>query len=370
MRIALVGGGTGGHFYPLLAVAEQLQASPERPELFYFGPSPYDAPALQSHGIAHIWCPAGKVRRYWSPLNVLDGLKNIAGIFVAFVKLYWLYPDVIFSKGGYTSIPILLIGRFYRIPVVIHESDSTPGRANLLAKKFARYIAVSYDDAARFFPPEKTALTGIPIRSEILSHNPNAHATLGIPNDLPLLYITGGSSGADRINTLVLNALNELLPHYRIFHQTGTAHEATVTQTAQALITDPELLGRYYVRGTLSAEHVSALLDAATLVISRAGSTTIFEIALHGKPSILIPIPEGISHDQTKNAYAYARTGAASVLEEANLTENILANEVASIVTNSEKYQAMHTAALQFAPRDAAAKIAAVLIAIGHEHGS
>lgn len=370
MRIAFVGGGTGGHFYPLLAVAEQLNTSTERPELFYFGPDAYDPEALEAHGITHIRCPAGKVRRYWSPLNILDVFKNIAGVLVAFVKLYWLYPDVILSKGGYTSIPILLMGRFYRIPVVIHESDSTPGRANLLAKKFARYIAISYDDAAKFFPPEKTALTGIPIRSDILTQTTNAHALLGIPNDLPLLYVTGGSSGAERINVLILNTLNELLPHYRIFHQTGTAHEATVTQTAQALITDPELLGHYYVRGNLNAEHVSALLDAATLVISRAGSTTIFEISLHGKPAILIPIPEDISHDQTKNAYAYARTGAASVLEEANLTEHILTNEITNIITNPEKYQAMHTAALQFAPRDAAAKIAAVLIAIGHEHGS
>lgn len=370
MKIALVGGGSGGHFYPLIAVAEQLNQSPERPELLYFGPNPYDLTALATHNITHVYCPAGKVRRYFSLANIIDFFRNIAGLCVAFYKLYWIYPDVIFSKGGFTSVPILLMGRFYRIPVVIHESDSKPGRANLLARKFARYVAISYDDVATYFPPDKTALTGIPIRSSLLTTNPNAHELLGIPRDLPLIYVTGGSLGAERINNLILRSLNELLPHFRIFHQTGAPHEATVIASAQTLIPDTTLLSRYYAKGTIPAETVSALLDAAAIVITRAGSTTLFEIALHGKPAIIIPIPEEVSHDQKTNAYAYARTGAASVLEEGNVTEHLLQAEINAIMQNPAKYQAMQAAALQFAPKDAAAKIAQVLIAIGKEHGS
>ena len=161
-----------------------------------------------------------------------------------------------------------------------------------------------------------------------------------------------------------------LLPNFRIFHQTGANLERGVIQTAQAIITDPALLERYYAQGSVSAATVAALLDAATIVISRAGSTTLFEIALHGKPAIIIPIPEEISHDQRTNAYSYARSGAATVLEEGNLTENLLAAEIQSIMATPEKYRAMQTAALTFAQPEAARKVADALILIGNEHGS
>lgn len=157
MRIGFVGGGTGGHFFPLIAVAEKLNNSGQNPELYYFGPDAYDATALQKHQITFVSCPAGKLRRYFSIQNFFDVFRNFFGVFIAIWKLYIIYPDVIFSKGGYTSVPILLAARFLRIPVVIHESDAIPGRANKLATKQARYVAIAYDDAAQFFPPEKTA---------------------------------------------------------------------------------------------------------------------------------------------------------------------------------------------------------------------
>jgi UDP-N-acetylglucosamine--N-acetylmuramyl-(pentapeptide) pyrophosphoryl-undecaprenol N-acetylglucosamine transferase len=239
----------------------------------------------------------------------------------------------------------------------------------MLARKFARYIAISYDEVASYFPAGKTALIGIPIRKVIAVANPDPFTTLGIPNDKPLIYVTGGSLGADRLNTLILTSLVDLLQNYRIFHQTGPAQEKVVTQTAQALIKDRNLLENYYVRGTLPAEAVGALLDAATLVISRAGSTTIFEIAQHHKPSIIVPIPEEISHDQRTNAYAYARTGAATVLEESNLTPHLLTSEIQSIIEDTDRYQKMQIAAESFSRPDAARKIAEILVSIGLEHG-
>ncbi len=370
MRIVFVGGGTGGHFYPLMAVAEVLKADVSQPELYYIGPEPYNLEELKNNGIQFIYCPAGKIRRYFSLQNFFDIFRIASGMIVAFFKLFRLYPDVIFSKGGYTSVPILLLARFYRIPVVIHESDSKPGRANLLAKNFARAIGIAYDEVAPFFPETKTALVGIPIRKSIAAISRDPFAILGIPNDMPLIYITGGSLGAERINALILSSLQNLLPHYRIFHQTGNINEQVVTQTAQALVEDKSLLERYYVRGTIPAEAVSALLDAATLVISRAGSTTLAEIALHGKPSIIIPIPEEVSHDQRTNAYSYARSGAASVLEEKNLTPHLLSAEIQSIIGNPEKHETMRQAAQTAALPQAAEKIAALLLSIGTEHGS
>lgn len=370
MRILFVGGGTGGHFYPLIAVAEVLVQQPQKPELYYMGPEPFDASLLAQHQISFIYCPAGKLRLYFSIQNFFDLFRNFFGIFVAILKLYSLYPDVIFSKGGYTSVPVLIAAKFLRIPVVIHESDTVPGRANMLAKNFARYIAISYPDAAHFFATGRTALTGIPIRAAILNRPTDPFATIGIPNDLPLIYVTGGSLGAERINNIVLRCLDELLPYYRIFHQVGPGRKDETILTAKSLITNPELQNHYFVAERVDASAVSALLSAASLVITRAGSTSLFEIAIHGKPSIVIPIPENISRDQRNNAYAYARSGAASVVEEHNLTESLLTAEINSIMSNPEHWQQMSQAALAFAPADAALKISDILLQIGEEHKS
>lgn len=368
MRIVFVGGGTGGHFYPLIAVAEALAAYPEKPEMYYMGPNPYDFDLLQQQGINYAYCPAGKLRLYFSIQNFFDIFRNFFGIFVALWQLYVIYPDVIFSKGGYTSVPVLMAARLLRIPVVIHESDTIPGRANLLAKKFARYIAISYPEAASAFPKDRTALTGIPLRKELKTSDPTPFKTLGIPNDLPLIYVTGGSSGAERLNSIMLLCLDNLLPQMRIYHQAGEKNKAGLTLSAQSLITDKTLQDRYYLEGHISADRVNALLSAASLVITRAGSTTLFEIAAHGTPSIIIPIPEEISRDQRANAYAFARAGGATVIEERNLTETLLISEIKTIIGSQEKWQQMSAAARQFVPLDAAEKIAALLIQIGQEH--
>ena len=370
MRIGFVGGGTGGHFYPLMAVANELNQQAVKPELYYFGPSPYNHEQLEKYGIKHIYCPAGKLRLYFSIQNIIDIFRNFFGVFIAIWKLYVLYPDVIFSKCGYTSVPILTAARLLNIPVVIHESDAVPGRANKMAMKFARYIGIAYDDAAQFFPQEKTALVGIPLRPEVKEVPADPFAFLNIPNDQPLIYVTGGSLGAERINNIIIRSLSVLLPNYRIFHQTGSANLEELKLTVQTLLGDSPLLQNYYLQGSVSGETVSALMSAASLVITRAGSTTLFEIAYHGKPSIVIPIPEDISRDQLTNAYAYARTGAASVIEEHNLTQNLLAQEINTIISNPEQIEAMSKAAKETFIGDAATKIASTLISIGDEHGS
>jgi UDP-N-acetylglucosamine--N-acetylmuramyl-(pentapeptide) pyrophosphoryl-undecaprenol N-acetylglucosamine transferase len=370
MKIGFVGGGTGGHFYPLIAVAHDLKNAKYAPELYYFGPSPYDPVELEALNISFVYCPAGKLRRYFSIQNFIDVFRNFFGIFVAIWKLYVIYPDVIFSKGGYTSVPILLAAKFLRIPVVIHESDAIPGRANKVATKQARYIGIAYDDAAQFFPTEKTALVGIPMRPQILQVLENPLELLGIPNDKPLIYITGGSSGAERLNNLVLQSLTQLLPDYRIFHQTGQSNINEFRLTAQTLLADSPLQENYYLEGAVDAATVAALMSAASLIITRAGSTTLFEIAYHGKPSIVIPIPEDISRDQRSNAYAYARSGAATVIEEYNLTKNLLVQEISNIINNPSQYAKMSQAAKGMYIEGAAGKIASILTSIGIEHGS
>jgi UDP-N-acetylglucosamine--N-acetylmuramyl-(pentapeptide) pyrophosphoryl-undecaprenol N-acetylglucosamine transferase len=370
MKIGLVGGGTGGHFYPLLAVAEELRISETKPEMYYFGPSPFDKDKLEDYEITYVRCPAGKIRRYFSIQNFLDLFRIFFGFFVAIIKLYNIYPDVIFSKGGFTSVPILWAARVLMIPVVIHESDAVPGRANKIASKQARYIAIAYDDAALHFPEEKTALVGIPLRAEFKNLPENPFEQLGIPSDKPLIYVTGGSLGADRLNRFLLDSLDELLPHYRIFHQTGTANFKSHSLAVKSLHQDSFLLENYYVVDTVDAKTVAALMSAASLVVTRAGSTTLFEIAYVGKPSIVVPIPEDISRDQRTNAYAYARTGAAVVIEEKNMSDDLLEKEIRSIITDLERYTAMSQAARSMYIDGSAKKIADILISIGAEHGS
>lgn len=370
MKIGLVGGGTGGHFYPLMAVANELRHDESQPQLYYFGPAPYNEAELAQYNIKYIYCPAGKLRRYFSFQNFIDVFRNFFGVFIGTLRLFLIYPDVILSKGGFTSVPILLAARFLRIPVVIHESDSVPGRANTVALKQARYIGIAYDDVAQYFPAEKTALIGIPMRPEIVQIPTDPFTELGIPSDKPLILITGGSSGAERINDAVLLTLDKLLPHYRVFHQTGTSNVDDMRLTVKSLLTDPVLQENYYLEGKVDGKTFANLLAAASVVITRAGSTTLFEIAHYQKPAIVIPIPEDISRDQRSNAYAYARTGAATVIEESNLTPHLLVEEINTIINDPNKYTAMSAAAKEVSFPDAAQKLAAILLSIGHEHGS
>lgn len=372
MRIVFVGGGTGGHFYPLMAVAEAVRdkdaTAGESSELFYLGPDAYDQASLDALDIKYVHCPAGKQRVYRSVLNLLDKFKTLAGIFVAFFKLLLLYPDVILSKGSYTSVPVILAAWLLRVPVVIHESDTVPGRANKLASKNARYVAVAYAEAAGFFPSEKVAHIGIPVRKSFLTPIADPAGVLGIPNDRPIILITGGSSGAKRLNDFILASLPRLLTNFTIIHQVGQVNLDSVTTDASALLSNPDLAERYFVFGNLDPARFAAAMQAASIVVTRAGSTSLFEIALSGKPSVVVPIPEDISRDQRTNAYAYASHTGAVVLEEHNLSDDILVTEIEHILSNDAVYKQMSARAVNFTTPDAAGKLAGVLRSIAREH--
>lgn len=374
MRIVFVGGGTGGHFYPLIAIGEAILTHAKQnqeliPELYYFGPDPYDQGALFTTSMIFVYCPAGKLRRYTSIQNFFDLFKTFWGICVAFCKLFYLYPDVVMSKGGYTSVPVVIAAWLLRIPIVVHESDAAPGRANKVGARLATYIAITYQDSALYFPQEKIALTGIPVRKELLGpQNPGGRALLGVSSTKPIILVLGGSQGAERVNDTIVGTLGDLLPYYEIVHQTGPQNNTIVEQTARALVAQKELLTNYHIYGFLDVQMLHAALSEASLVISRAGSGSIYEIALHSKPSILIPIPENISHDQRKNAYAYTRTGAGEVMEEINLTPHLLVSEITRIMSSLEIQKKMQTAAQAFGMRNAAERISEALLAIGRSH--
>lgn len=377
MTIAFTGGGSGGHFYPIIAIAEAMNdvVREERlvaPTLYYLAPDSFDSKALFENGIAYIRIPAGKMRRYASIMNVTDAFVTFTGTILAVMTLFRIYPDVVVSKGGYGSVPTVLAARLLRIPVVIHESDAKPGRANLFAAKFAKKIAISFESTASYFSlraQKKIARTGIPIRKALTRvETEGARQYLGLEKDVPTILVIGGSSGAQHINEVMLSSMSELVSFANIIHQTGPAHFTTVQAIAQVILANDPHATRYHPIDYLSETSLQRAAGVADLVISRAGASAIAEIGLWNKPSIIIPIPESVSHDQRTNAYAYARTGAAIVIEDDNLSQHLLVSEIRRIIGDSELAKRMGLASAGFTDPDAARILAKEILAIALSH--
>jgi UDP-N-acetylglucosamine--N-acetylmuramyl-(pentapeptide) pyrophosphoryl-undecaprenol N-acetylglucosamine transferase len=200
-------------------------------------------------------------------------------VVIALKKVFSIYPDVIFSKGAYASFPVLMAAKLLRIPVMIHESDSVPGKTNLWAGKFAKKIAVSYPDTAKYFPGDKVAFTGNPLRRAVLNINKaGAHEYLNLEINTPTILIIGGSLGSQIINEKILDALPKLVEKYQILHQTGKNNVLEVSQTSEVILANNPNKSRYRVFDYLNDLTLTMAAGAANLIISRAGST-IFEIA-------------------------------------------------------------------------------------------
>ncbi len=377
MKILLTGGGSAGHFYPLIAVAQKLNELAKenrliKPELYYMSTEPFDENLLYENSITFMNVSAGKIRKDKTLpnliLNFMDLFSTFFGVLSATWRIFLIYPDVVFGKGGYVSFPALMAARLLRIPVVIHESDSIPGKVNTWAGKFAEKVAVSYPDAASYFKPEKTAYTGNPIRKEIEEPQvAGSHEHFNFTKDLPTVFVIGGSQGARFINSAIMDALPELVKRYQVIHQTGVKNISVIQETSQVVLLNSEHKNRYVAIPYLNALTLRMAAGAADVIVSRAGST-IFEIASWGRASIIIPIPEPTSHDQKTNAYSYARSGAAFVIEEKNLAPGILLAEIQRAVTTEK--EKMQESAKNFARKDSARLIAEELIAIGLQHES
>ncbi len=373
MKILFTGGGSGGHFYPIIAIAEEINRIAQQQrlasvQLYFMAPTPYNEGLLYDNNIVFKKNFAGKARRYFSLLNIFDFFKTGVGIIRSVWDIFLIYPDVVFGKGGYASFPALCAARILRIPVVIHESDSVPGRVNTWAAKFAERIAVSYPEAARFFPKEKVALTGNPVRKELrMALSTNGRGYLGLDPELPIIFIIGGSLGSRRINEVVLEALPKLLEKYQVIHQTGKKNLDEVRKTAEVVLHASTHKDRYKLYDYLNDIELRSAAGAARVIVSRAGSS-LFEIATWGVPSIIIPIPDSNGDHQAKNAYAYARSGSATVIEEGNLTGNILFAEIERISNNENIYTSMKKGTSMFVKPDAAKLIAEEILKIALKH--
>lgn len=374
MKILLTGGGTGGHFYPVMAVANALnliadQEKIAKMELVFMAESPYDQDALLQNGVRFKKTYSGKIRRYFSVLNVIDLFKIIPGIIKSILGMYFDFPDVVFSKGGHESFPVVFAARVLGIPVVIHESDAVPGKANSWAGKFAQRIAMSFPGASKYFSQKNIALTGNPVRKEFfVRKKEGAKEFFGFEENIRTVFIMGGSQGAQIINDNLLDILPELLKEYQIIHQCGKNNLKDVENRISVLLGNSIHKSRYRIYDYLNFDGMRMAYGASDLIVSRAGAASIFEIAASGAPGIIIPLDGSAQDHQRENAYAYAQSGAANVIEQNNLTPHILRSEIEGLLNDKDKLQKMSEAAKKFSKPDAAEKIAQEIINLAIEH--
>src|SRR3989344_4118144 len=310
IRILLVGGGSGGHVYPVIAVANALKERGDA-ELLLLGDDKFMGQAAKESGIP--FCPvmSGKLRRYFSPLAFLDIFKFPVGLIQSLWHIYWFMPDVIFAKGGYVSVLPALVAKLYRIPLYIHESDSIPGLANRILGRMANKIFISFQISATRLDASKTVLTGNPVRKELLTGDKNEAAMLFSLNpDKKTIFIYGGSQGAQKINDIVLESLVMMVgKDLQIIHQCGGGQYETVKTAVNKFIKEGEgsyggvLTQNYRLEPFLGMERIRAAYALADVIVSRAGAGSIFEIALLGKPAVFIPLSTKSSRgEQIANA--------------------------------------------------------------------
>lgn len=374
-RIGFTGGGTGGHVYPIVAVIEafkKMELAGTGLQLHYFGEKNEFSKKIMDNGAIHHNIFSTKLRRYFSIQNIIDIPKTLLAFIQALFKLWLVMPDVLFSKGGPGALPVVLAAWFYRIPVVIHESDSTPGLTNLVSSWFAKRVCITFESAVKFFAPEKTILTGAPVRASLLAQKLDpglAKERLGFDPAKPLLLVTGGSQGAKSLNDFILANLAEFLPVTQIYHQTGSANFLEIQQLSVAAHSDVpvevEKGSRYKFVAYLDEAAFAEALSGASVVFGRAGSGTIGETSAFGKPMILVPLPEEVvGTHQRDNAYALQGLGAAFVIEGENLAPSILKGMLQKLFTDQALYERMSQAASKFYRPDASKSIAETIISL------
>ena len=336
-RIVLTGGGTAGHVTPCIALIPQLKQ--EGYDIEYIGSyNGIERKLIEEYQIPYHGISSGKLRRYFDLKNFTDPFKVMKGYIEACKILKTVSPDIIFSKGGFVTVPVVLAAKKHKIPVIIHESDMTPGLANKLALPTATKICVNFPETLEYLPAGKAVLTGTPIRKELFSGNKVRGLDFcGFTANKPVLLIMGGSSGSKAINEIIRGILPTLLREYQIVHLCGKGN------LDQRLNATAGYMQFEYIKAELSD-----LLAAADLVISRAGANAICELLALRKPNILIPLPAASSRgDQLLNAESFEHQGYSYILKEENLSLSSLLEAITTVMQRKQSYiQAMNKSTL------------------------
>lgn len=336
-RIVMTGGGTAGHVTPNIALIPRLKKMGY--EIHYIGTKDgIERGLIEAQGIPYHSISAGKLRRYLDLKNLTDTFRVVRGFNDAMSVLRKLKPDVVFSKGGFVSCPVVWAAKMRGIPAIIHESDMTPGLANKLSIPFARKICYTFPETKDYIPKEKGVLTGIPVRESLFSGKAELGKRLcGFNDKLPVMIIVGGSQGSQVLNNAIRGILNELLKKFQICHMCG---KGNVDQSLNNLSGYKQF---EYINEELP--HVFAMAD---LVVSRAGATTIYELLALKKPNLLIPLSKQASRgDQILNAQSFEKQGFSKVLMEEELNSKSFMENVEELYSGRTPYiKAMENSAV------------------------
>lgn len=327
-RIVLTGGGTAGHVTPCIALLPALKE--EGYDIHYIGSySGIERKLIEEYHIPYYGISSGKLRRYLDIKNLTDPFRVVKGYFEARKILKKLKPNIIFSKGGFVTVPVVLAAKAYHIPVIIHESDMTPGLANKIAIPAAKKVCTNFPETMNYIPKDKAVLTGTPIRKELFAGNKIKGLDFcGFTANKPVILIIGGSTGSRTINDVIRGMLPTLLRDYQVIHLCGKGN------------LDPRLNNlKGYVQFEYIKDELSDLFAAATLVISRAGANAICELLALRIPNILIPLGQNASRgDQILNAESFEQQGYSYVLKEENLSVSSLMEAIETVMENRQKY--------------------------------
>lgn len=327
-KILLTGGGTAGHVTPNIALLPHLKKAGF--EVFYIGSyTGMEKELIEAQNIPYYGISSGKLRRYFDPKNFSDPFKVLKGFGQAIRLIHKLKPDIVFSKGGFVSVPVVLAAKMCRVPAIIHESDITPGLANKIAIPGATKVCCNFPETMKYLPAEKAVLTGSPIRQELLSGNASrARELCGFDESRPVLFIIGGSSGSVIINTAVRQALPTLLEHFQVAHMCGKGNlEPTLAPM------------KGYRQFEYIGKELSDIFAMSDIVVSRAGANSICELLALHKPNLLIPLSAAASRgDQILNAASFEKQNFSKVLFEENLTADSLVEAVLQLYETRNDY--------------------------------
>jgi UDP-N-acetylglucosamine--N-acetylmuramyl-(pentapeptide) pyrophosphoryl-undecaprenol N-acetylglucosamine transferase len=370
-KILVTGGGTSGHISPALALIQELREMSSQAEFLYVGSQTGLEKALvEAQNIPFVAISTGKLRRYLSFENLIDQFRIPVGIGQSLGLMRRFRPDVVLATGGYVAVPPVLAAAICKIPIVIHEQTVQIGLANQINARFASKIALSWDGALESLPAKfraKAWVAGNPVRASIFGgEKEKAREFYGLSDEnLPTIYITGGSLGARIINRAVEEVLPQLLEFAQIIHQCGQqpANDEQdfdrLTRAASNLA--PELKKRYALTRFVKDElkHVFALAD---LVVSRAGASTVTELCALGKPALYVPLVPTGGDEQTKNAQMAEKIGAAQILLQSEISGESLLQNIRNLLSDGAKLEAMGRAAQTLAKPDAARDIARAIL--------
>ncbi len=370
-RILLVGGGSGGHVYPLIAVARALRDQSKirgtPVELCIFGEGGLLKTAAENDGINFKKISAGKFRRYFSLLAPLDAIKSLVGLIQSLWSVLWFMPDAVFSKGGYDAVMPCFAAWLYRIPVYTHESDTVPGLANRIIARFSKIVFTGFKSAVQNFKSGKAVVVGNPVRQELLNGDRTAAMqSFNLSPDLKTILVMGGSQGAKEINDIILESVVELVANYSVIHQCGQGQYKSVSVEVEKITKEgegeygPNVTQRYRLFPFLDGAQMSLAYAAADVIVSRAGSGSLFEIASLGKPGIIIPLANAANNHQLANAIEFSKFGGV-IIEGSNITPHILMNQVSSLLEPT-RYSQVSQQIRQFATPNAATDIATTIL--------